>query len=334
MRVAQLVAPRELMLSERRAPEPGPGEVRIAVHVVGICGTDMEFYSGRRESGYPFILGHECTGIIDALGRGVKRRSLGERVTLRPNFGCGSCMRCNEGRDNICPNSRGMGVTIDGCLAQYILAPARYVFPLPMKMALETGVLIEPLAVAGRAVLRAAVGPGTRLLILGAGTIGLLAARCAALAGAAITVCDPLPERLSIAERLGAGVTLAPGRQLDAVRESGFDAVLETAGVAATVATALRMARPGGRVVLTGIPMEAAAIETKWMVWRELEVHGSFIYDAEDFEQAALRIQDGSVQACDFITHRFTLEEVADAFELVARHGGLKVLIKIAQEDA
>jgi len=332
MLVTQLVAPHEMILAERRASEPGVGEVRIAVHVVGICGTDMEFYSGRRENGYPFILGHECAGTIDALGAGVTGWNLGDRVTVRPNFGCGVCDRCKEGRDNICPNSRGLGVTIDGCLAQTIIAPARYVFALPDGMDFETGALIEPLAVADRAVRRAEAGSGRRILILGAGSIGLFATRCAVLEGAGVTVCDPITERLALARQFGANRTVTSVEDLRS-DEQEFDAVIETAGVAETVPIAVRRARPGGRVVLTGIPMNPAMIESRWIVWRELEIHGSFIYDASDFARAAERLHDGSIKALDVVTHRFGLKQAADAFELISRRGGLKALINLSQED-
>jgi 2-desacetyl-2-hydroxyethyl bacteriochlorophyllide A dehydrogenase len=333
MKVATLVAPRQLVLSERRAPEPGPGEVRIAVHVVGICGTDMEFYSGRRTNGYPFVLGHECAGIVDAVGPDVTAWRVGDRVTVRPNFGCGRCERCREGRDNICPHSRGLGVTIDGCLAEFISAPSQYVFPIPQGLSLEQGALIEPLAVADRAVRRAETQAGDRILVLGAGTIGLFAVRCAALAGADVAVCDPILGRLEIARDLGASRAVPDLEELGQSRHAGFDAVIETAGVAQTVPLAVQAARPGGRVVLTGIPMQAVQVETRWIVWRELEIHGSFIYEVADFARAARRIEDGSVRALDLVTDRFSIDEVAEAFERVAGRGGLKTLIKIAQEE-
>ena len=330
MIVAQLVAPHQIEISERRAPEPGDGEVRIAVHVVGVCGTDMEFYSGRRTNGYPFVLGHECAGTIEALGSNVASWQVGDRVTVRPNFGCGTCDRCREGRDNICAHSRGLGVTIDGCLVEFVIAPARYVFALPDGMSFDAGALIEPLAVAGRAVRRADLTRGQRVLMIGAGTIGLLATRCAVLEGADVTVCDPIPERLELAKRFGAQRTMTDEAALG---EPGtFDAVVETAGVSATVPLAVRHARPGGRVVLTGIPMNPASVETRWMVWRELEIHGSFIYDAGDFAHASEQIHDGRVPALNLVTDRFPLEQAADAFDRIAHRDGLKALITIRQE--
>ena len=147
MKAVELVAPERLRLAEREAPAPGPDEVRIAVSVVGVCGTDLEFYRGRRTADYPFVLGHECSGRVEALGDGATGLTVGAPVTVRPNFGCGSCPDCLEGRENICSNSRGLGVTIDGCLSESIVAPARYVWPIPERMDLETAALIEPAAV-------------------------------------------------------------------------------------------------------------------------------------------------------------------------------------------
>lgn len=333
MHVAQLVAPQKIVLADRATPEPGPDEVRIAVRVVGICGTDMEFYSGRRSHGYPFVLGHECSGTVDVAGPGGTDVAIGTRVTLRPNFGCGVCDRCREGRDNICPNSRGLGVTTDGCLREYVLAPARYLFPLPDRLDFEAGALIEPLAVAGRAVRRGAVDPGTRVLILGTGTIGLLAVRCAVLEGADVTAFDPIKDRLEIARTWGAAAVISEEAHLAELAGSGFDVVIETAGISTVVPTAVEHARPGGRIVLTGIPMDSARVATRFIVWRELELHGSFIYDAEDFARAATRLENGQVDAMSLVTHRFPLERTAGAFETIARRGGLKALIHITKEE-
>jgi threonine dehydrogenase-like Zn-dependent dehydrogenase len=166
---------------------------------------------------------------------------------------------------------------------------------------------------------------------VGAGTIGLLATRCASLKGAEVTVCDPIAERLGVAKHLGACTTATDEASLG--EGESFDAVIETAGVSQTVPLAVRHARPGGRVVLTGIPMDPANVETRWIVWRELEIHGSFIYDEADFARAAERIHDGSVDALGLVTDRVPLKRAADAFERIAHRKGLKALIKIREED-
>lgn len=333
MRVAQLVAPQEIALADRAIPEPGRDEVRIAVRVVGVCGTDMEFYSGRRSHGYPFVLGHECSGTIDAVGPGGTDVAIGTRVTVRPNFGCGVCDRCREGRDNICSSSRGLGVTTDGCLGEYILAPARYLFPLPDRLDFEAGALIEPLAVAGRAVRRGGVEVRSRVLVLGTGTIGLLAVRCAVLEGADVTAFDPIEDRLEIARTWGCATVTSDEARLADLTGDGFDVVIETAGISTVVPAAIEHARPGGRIVLTGIPMDPAPVATRFVVWRELELHGSFIYDAEDFAIAASRIENEDVDAMSLVTHRFPFERTVEAFETIARRGGLKALIHITRKE-
>ncbi len=330
MRAVELVAPEDLRLAERERPEPGPGEVRIAVSNVGICGTDIEFYRGRRSASYPFVLGHECSGRVDAIGEGATGPPVGTPVTVRPNFGCGNCPDCLDGRENICSSSRGLGVTIDGCLSESIVAPERYVWPIPGGMDLETAALIEPTAVAERAVRRAGSTTGCRLLVLGGGPIGLLTLRIAVLAGAKVTVGDPLPDRRQRALDLGARNVFDPTSS--DTPETEYDVVIETAGVPKAFSAAISYTKPGGSIVLTGIPMAPAAIETKWIVWRELTVAGSFIYEAIDFTRACERIERGEIDVLDLITNRFPVERAAEAFRRAADHEGLKVLIKMREE--
>jgi len=338
MKTIELTAPRRLTLAERADPQPGPGEVRIVVHFVGICGTDMDFYRGRRPAAYPFVLGHECSGRIDEVGEGVTGLEVGTPVTVRPNFGCGECEFCRAGRDNICPNSRGLGVTIDGCLAEYIIAPAAYVWPLPNEIALEAGALIEPVAVAERAVRRAGEIADRRVVVLGSGPIGLFAVQIAASSGGEVTAIDPIPERLNRAKELGAShvIDASIGNVLSSARalagDQGFDVVIETAGVVETVPLAVDLLRPGGRIVLTGIPMDPAPLATRFVVWRELELVGSFTYTEEDFIHASDRIGNGEIKAVELITRRFALERASEAFDLVDRRAGLKVIIEVKKE--
>lgn len=330
MKTVELVAPEQLRIAERETPEPGSGEVRIAVTQVGICGTDMEFYRGRRSAGYPFVLGHECAGRIDATGDGVSDWPLGTQVTVRPNFACGVCELCIEGKDNICPSGRGLGVRIDGCMAEFIIAPARYVWPIPEGMDAQTAAMIEPAAVAERAVRRAGTIAGRRVLILGAGTIGLLALQIAAIGGAEVSVADPIADRRRWGVDLGATHAFDPTQ--GELGGETFDLVIETAGVPGAAQAAVEHAKPGGWVVLTGIPMDATSLETKWIVWRELKLVGSFIYDATDFARASERIQSGELRARELVTDTYPLDRVADAFRAVAEHRGLKTMIRISEE--
>ena len=330
MTTVELLAPETLRLAERNVPEPGPTEIRIAVSHVGICGTDLEFYRGRRNAGYPFVLGHECSGTVDAVGRDVAQWGIGTAVTVRPNFGCGTCSFCDEGRDNLCQEGRGLGVTIDGCLAEYIVAPARYVFAVPEGIDFEAAALIEPAAVAERAVRRAGDLHRRRVLVLGAGCIGLIALQIARLGGAEVYAADPSPSRRQWAESLGAAAVFDPSAQLPA--DERFDVVLETAGVAEAVPLAIAHAEPGGLIVLTGIPMDPSRIETRWLVWSELRLVGSFIYELGDFAGASDRIRDGTLRVRELVTGRFPIDEATSAFAAAAQRGGVKVLIRVSKE--
>jgi 2-desacetyl-2-hydroxyethyl bacteriochlorophyllide A dehydrogenase len=331
MKTVELVAPERLRMTEREIPEPGPGEARVAIETVGLCGTDLEFYRGRRSAGYPFVLGHECAGRIDAIGPEVTDWEIGSPVAVRPNFGCGTCALCLEGRDNLCPDGRGLGVKIDGCLSEHVVVPARYLWPVPDGMDLETAALIEPIAVAERAVRRAGSVAGRRLLVLGAGPIGLLALQIARIAGAEVTVADPIPERRRWALDLGAARAFASAS--NSMKGELFDVVIETAGVAETAAASVERARPGGWIVLTGIPMDPAPIETRWVVWRELKLVGSFIYEASDFARASDRVERGELHVLDLVTDRFAIDRTSEAFRVAAGRRGLKVLIKMREEE-
>ena len=172
---------------------------------------------------------------------------------------------------------------------------------------------------------------GFCLLVLGAGPIGLLALQIAALAGAEVSVADPVSERRRWALDLGAASSFDPGS--DEMKDERFDVVIETAGAPEAVSGAVEHARPGGWIVLTGIPMDACAIETKWVVWRELKLVGSFIYEPTDFGRACDRIARGELRALDLVTDRFPIERATEAFRAAVGRRGLKVLIKVREEE-
>jgi len=177
------------------------------------------------------------------------------------------------------------------------------------------------------------------VMVLGGGSIGLFALQVAQEYGAEVTLADPLVERLERATGLGAAhvidVTVedivTAGRTLTGGQ--GFDVVIETAGVPETVPVAINLTRPGGRVVLTGLPTEAAIVETRWIVWQELDLVGSFIYETENFGQASRLLHEGKIEGLELVTHRFALDQAYEAFDLVARRVGLKVFINVHEED-
>lgn len=342
MRQVELHAPEEIRLIKTPRPQPGPGEVRIAIAEVGICGSDLHAYHGR----HPFITlpvvpGHEFAGLVNAVGEGVRDFAPGDRVTVEPSLVCGKCYNCRHGRYNICSNLRVIGCQTPGAMAEYIVVPAEKVLRLPDNVNWVQGALAEPLAVGVRAARRAEFEPGANVLILGGGTIGLMTLQAAkALGAGTVMVSELLPERLALAKELGADVVVNPSEVnlLDAVVETfgerRADVIIECVGVGATARDAIRVARKGTRIVIAGVFEQDVSVSMGLVQDHELELIGTLMYLNDDFPTALRLLAEGAAHAEPLVSHRFPLKEAAKAFEVADRRSGaLKVLIDV-QVDA
>ncbi|MFJ9409708.1 NAD(P)-dependent alcohol dehydrogenase [Streptomyces sp. NPDC101393] len=314
-RAAVLYAPQDLRVEERRTPEPGPGQVLVRIAAVGLCGSDLHYYAhgenGPNVLRTPTVLGHEAAGVIAATGPGADRHAVGTPVAIEPAHPCGRCARCRRGAYNQCPHGTCYGSPpTDGALAAYVLAPEDFVHPLPDGLDLRHGALIEPLAVAVHAVRRAGVRPGDRVLVTGAGPIGLLVLQVARAAGAdRIEVSDVSPQRLRYAEKWGATRTVdpataqvvdaAPGMLAD---PDGFDVALDCSGNAGALVGALRALRPGGTVAVVGNPATVATeLPLAWMQRQEITLVTAFRY-ANDFPAAIALAATGRVRLAELVT--------------------------------
>lgn len=336
MEAVILRGPRDLRVEEVSEPRLEDGEVLIEPHVVGICGSDIQRYRGHQKISYPLILGHECCGHIVRLGKGVSGFETGQRVVIQPNFGCGSCYWCRMGRENLCPSRVSLAANVDGCFAGYVKAPARYVWPIPEDMTDEQGALVEPLAVTVRAVGRIGEPLGRRVMILGAGPIGLLVLHVAKRAGATVWLVDLIEERLALGRELGADGVIDASR--DDPRQSadgqGIDVVVEAAGTAKTFEQAIEIVRPGGRIVLIGLTADVANIASERIMRKEIEIFGSFIYSYEDFYRAIQLISEGRLKVAPLISHRFPLRDIGEAFDVADKGQGIKVMINLRKEKS
>ena len=255
---------------ERPVPEPRPGWVRLAVSSVGICGTDLHFYRGAFPSPAGLLPGHEVGGVVDLPGEGAEV-AVGTPVAVEPLVTCGRCSQCLTGNYNRCPQRMLLGVSGRGGLAEYMTAPAASLYPLPEDVPPEAGSLAEPLAVCVRGTRLAEVGLGTRVLVLGAGSIGLLSVVTARAAGAAeVHVTARHDSQREKARALGADGVYGSAEEV--ARELGdraIDAVIETVGgKASTLVEAVRLVRPGGIVSMLGVfdgetPLPALDISLK-----------------------------------------------------------------------
>ncbi len=219
MRAAVLVEPKKLEVRDVPTPTPARDEVLVRVRRASICGTDYAMFSGDLGRPLPLILGHEAAGEVAAVGEGVVGIATGQHVTIQPNFACGRCETCARGKENVCPDKVRLGLDVNGVFADYVCVPRQYVWPLPPGLDLSIATLSEPLSVALHGIGMAPPRPGDRVLVFGAGAIGLFFVRLAALAGATVAAIDVAPRRLAAARALGASRTF--GSVDECAREAG-----------------------------------------------------------------------------------------------------------------
>jgi 2-desacetyl-2-hydroxyethyl bacteriochlorophyllide A dehydrogenase len=334
MRAALLDAPRELRVRSAPEPDAGPGEAVVRVSVAGLCGTDYRIWTGDRPVSYPRVMGHELMGRVEAAGEGVTHVARGDRVVVEPNYSCGACPLCHEGNRNLCLSRTAVGIDVDGGFAELVRVPARCCWPAPAGLDDDELVLTEPLAVVVRAVNRGAPRPGERAAVLGAGSLGLLALQVLRARGARVLVVTRTSRRSALARDLGADAThaIADGSLEDAGRRfsgrEGVDLVVETAGTADAVSHALALVRPGGRVVLTGLPHEPTSVQFFWVVRREVTITGSMIYQ-DEFPEAMALVAERKVQTRPLLTHRFPLDRIEAAFVAHRDPSSIKVAVAI-----
>jgi 2-desacetyl-2-hydroxyethyl bacteriochlorophyllide A dehydrogenase len=331
---AVLHGPRALRVERTTAPDLEPGEVRIRVTLAGLCGTDYSIWTGDRPVRYPRIMGHELLGVVDALGPGVTRVRIGDRVALEPNYSCGRCPLCREGDRNLCLARVAIGIDADGGFAELVKAPERCCWPIPEGVPDEDLLLTEPLAVVTRAIGRAAPRPGETAAVVGGGTLGLLALQVLRARGARVMVVSRSARRFPLARELGAEHThaLAEGPLAEVAQRfsgrEGIDVIVETAGTAEAAAHTLELVRPGGRIVLTGLPHEPTPVAFFGVVRREITLMGSMIYQ-DEFAEAMRLVAQGTVRARPLITHHFRLEAIDDAFTAHRDPASIKVALEI-----
>jgi L-iditol 2-dehydrogenase len=337
---AKLVSAEKIELEKTRIPSLTSDEVLIQVKVCGICGSDIHAYKGRHPFVHPpIVLGHEFSGMVSEIGSGVRGIPKGEKVTVEPNIVCGGCYNCLHGRHNICLNLKVIGcVGYNGAFAEYIVVPKDKVIKLPEGISYDEAALIEPTAVAVHAVKKAEQRVGDRVVILGAGPIGLLVMQVAKISGAGeVIITDLLDYKLKKARDLGADRTINSRSEnlvsliKEDYGEAGIDLIYDCVGIEETVSQAIQIARKGTKILIVGVPEEKIRVNLAYVQDRELELLGSLMYLREDFTTAIELIHQGKVRARPLISHHFTLEETDKAFQkiLTTKEEVLKVLIQI-----
>jgi L-iditol 2-dehydrogenase len=336
VKALELVGASRLELVDKPVPGPGPGEVRVAVRACGICGSDlhgMDGSSGRRIP--PVVMGHEASGVIDALGDGVPDWGVGERVTFDSTVWCGECEFCRSGRLNLCGSRQVIGVSCkdyrrDGAFAEFVVVPARILHRLDEILSFEDAAFAEPVGVALHAVARAGEVSGKSAMVVGTGLIGLLVVQALKRAGARqVIAVDRLQERFDLACALGADEGCLPGMAGGGLET---DLVFEAVGTEESVKLAMRAAKTGGRVILIGNLRPEVPLALQRVVTRELDVLGSCAV-AGEYPDALEAIAEGEIQVRALITGMTPLERGLQAFEMARHPGALKVLIKPGEMD-
>lgn len=326
MKAALLTAPYEIALQEVDPPRITPDEVLIRIRFAGICGSDVHAYKGTHPFRKPPLVGgHELSGEIVEAGAAVRTLQPGDRVTVEPQTYCRACGPCLRGQYNLCSGKRLMGTPAwPGAFGEYVAVPQDKVYRLPDGLSLEDGALVEPLAVGAHAARMADVKLGDTVLVMGSGTIGL-AVMAALRAGGATKVIasDRVPFNLAKAREIGvrAAVNVATDDLGETVKSltggEGVDTVVVAVGVPPLVDQALQLVRKRGRVVLLALFDGPATFDTFQVVFREVNMVGSWVYDRRDFETTIELLAQGRIQGGSFITHRWPIERVRDALETV-----------------
>lgn len=337
MHAARLHGPNDIRFEQVPDPAPGPGQMLVRVRAAGICGTDIEIYTHEHpvyRSGkgrLPLILGHEWSGEVVGVGPRVTRFRPGDRVTCENPIGCGSCEACLTGHENACPNRMEFGIQgRDGALAEYTLSDEGKTHAIG-GLRFDEAALLEPATVAVRAVRRAEVRPGDRVVVLGSGCIGLLVVQAARAAGAGLVLATDIAEpKLELARSLGADAAIDPANQSleDACRDltggCGFNAVIECSGSTESLSEAFGLAAIAGRIVIVGVyGGESVPVPADGLVSGEITVRGT-VGGQDCWDETIRLVSEGRIRTRPLISHNIRLSEVRDAFEL-ARSGRLDV---------
>ena len=321
MKAAVLVKPLQIELGDHPIPNPGPGQLRIRLQEVGICGSDVHYFGGHRPLPEPTIIGHEGWGHIDALGEGVNRE-LGERVVVDPNAPCGECSYCARSQATVCPNKRTIGLNAPGCFAEYVLIPADFAHKLPDSITSQDAVTIEPTAVAYHALKKAALKKGDAIYVLGLGAIGMLITHLAVEQGLKVYATDLNPVLQEKAYEFGA---FKGDWKAEDIR-----VIFECTGSAAATTQLIADAPRGASVILLGLSEKQASFTPLDLVRRGISIQGSLIYDhPEDFQAVIQLIEDGKIQPHKIISKYIPLAEVQAGLEAAKDGHPGKIVVQI-----
>jgi len=338
MRQAVMTEPGVIEFGDVPEPSPGPGEVKVRVQRIGVCGSDIHVNKGLHPfTGYPVVQGHEWSGEVVEVGPEVADIRPGQRVTATPQLVCGQCAPCRRGQYNICDSLRVKGFQAPGCAQDFWITEAEKIVPLPDDFTWEQGAFIEPVAVACHSVRRAGELRGKNVAVTGAGPIGNLVAQVAKVRGANVLISDVSDFRLDVARQCGLEQTTNAREEnlKDAGRryfgEAGFGVVFECAGVEPALAAAVDSIEKGGDIVAVAVYEEHPRVDMSVVGDRELTIIGTLMYRKEDFTEAVEMVAAGQVVLEPMCGEHFPFTKYADAYRFIDEQGerSMKVFIDL-----
>jgi 2-desacetyl-2-hydroxyethyl bacteriochlorophyllide A dehydrogenase len=331
MKAAVIEKPGLLAIKDVPIPKISDEEILIRIVASGICGTDIHIFRGEYLGTYPVIPGHEFSGIVEKVGSKVSRFKPGDHVAVEPNIACDNCPACLNNHQNFCENWNGIGVTLPGGMAEYVAVPEKAAFNIG-DLPFNFGAFVEPLSCVIHGVERTGFRLGDRVLIIGAGPIGILLSKAIQLQGACeITQVDKNGARLDLARNSGAFRTES---SLDAIKKDFFDVVVDATGHPAIMEKTLIYARYGGKVLLFGVPPSNAILTlSAFSIFRKgLTILSSYT-SVRNSIQAVRLLSSGKIEVQSLISHELPLNKLEHGIKLIedGKEGALKILIHPGQ---
>jgi 2-desacetyl-2-hydroxyethyl bacteriochlorophyllide A dehydrogenase len=335
MKTLSLIAPKELIVKQIAIPEPKANEVRIKIIATGICGSDVHLYQGDRKIHFPMVIGHESWGFIDKVGTNITHFTIGQRVVVEPNILCGVCRFCTSGRGNICINKKVVGVTIDGCFAEYISLDASYVWSIPDSMNDHDAVTIEPLAVVVHA-LKQIGNTNKKIAVVGLGAIGLLLTELALIEGYEVYVKDLHDSKVALAKSKGALVLPTEEQALQQfLIEKEVEAIFDCAGHHEALNQILRVVPRGAKIVMVGISSESVQFVPLQIAREGVSILPSIIYDhPADFNKAIELITSNIVHPGWIVEQTFNFAEYQIAFDQAVSGKYAKLVLQMGSPSS
>ncbi|MBI9102265.1 MAG: alcohol dehydrogenase catalytic domain-containing protein [Spirochaetales bacterium] len=343
MKTAKLYGKEDIRVEEVAVPEIREDEVLVQVKASFICGTDVRMYKNGKpgiDETNPRVLGHEIAGVVEKVGARVSGYKPGMRAAIAPNYGCGICDTCISGNTQMCKEAKALGVTVDGGFAEYIKIPARAVrqgniTPIADHISFEEAALAEPLSCVYNAFQRIGIFPGDKVLVIGAGPIGIMHARIAVMAGASrVFINDLSEERLELAKKLVPSITPISGdvkEELEKLTNGKLaDVVITAASVKPIQEAAFALAGLNGRIMFFGgLPKgnSIVSLDTNEIHYKQLTISGTTMQSLEQFRECLKLIEEGSIKVSDLVTSSSSLDNISEVISNVAAGKGLKSVI-------